>query len=133
EEVQRFKAIRQAVPKHVWQTAGVYRSRSTLKQGLADLQAWQSEVAQFDLTRCLRQLNPGQPVQFDPAIAPSELITAVETLNLLEVSALMLKSAAFREESRGGHFRVDFPKPDPQWHCHTLIEGDRITIAKVQS
>ena len=133
EEVQRFKAIRQAVPKHVWQTAGVYRSRSTLKQGLADLQAWQSEVAQFDLTRCLRQLNPGQPVQFDPAIAPSELITAVETLNLLEVSALMLKSAAFREESRGGHFRVDIPKPDPQWHCHTLIEGDRITTAKVQS
>ena len=31
----------------------------------------------------------------------------------------LLKACLFREESRGGHYRVDFPNKDKNWECHT--------------
>ena len=34
-------------------------------------------------------------------------------------SLLMLEACLFREESRGGHYRDDFPTPVPFWQCHT--------------
>ncbi|HBY76779.1 MAG TPA: L-aspartate oxidase, partial [Cyanobacteria bacterium UBA11148] len=46
-----------------------------------------------------------------------------ETYNLLDVAYLILKSAAFRTESRGGHYRLDYPQPDPNWQVHTLVQG----------
>jgi succinate dehydrogenase / fumarate reductase flavoprotein subunit len=30
-------------------------------------------------------------------------------------------SALMREESRGGHTRDDFPKPDPQWGTKNVV------------
>jgi L-aspartate oxidase len=29
-----------------------------------------------------------------------------------------------RTESRGGHYRTDFPSLDPHWQLHTLVRGD---------
>ena len=34
-------------------------------------------------------------------------------------SSLMLDACLFRCESRGGHFRTDFPIALPQWACHS--------------
>jgi L-aspartate oxidase len=48
-----------------------------------------------------------------------------ETRNLLDLAALILTSAAFRTESRGGHYREDYPDTDPHWQVHTLVQGDR--------
>jgi L-aspartate oxidase len=49
-----------------------------------------------------------------------------ELRNLVDVAAAMAACAAFREESRGSHFRTDFPQPDEaHFHGHTLLEGDR--------
>jgi L-aspartate oxidase len=44
-----------------------------------------------------------------------------ETRNLLDIGYLILKSAAFRTESRGGHFRDDYPTSQADWQAHTLI------------
>ena len=45
-----------------------------------------------------------------------------ETRNLLDVAYLILTSAAFRKESRGGHYRLDYPQSDPNWQVHTLVQ-----------
>ncbi|MEL6456231.1 MAG: hypothetical protein AAFQ40_16150, partial [Cyanobacteria bacterium J06623_5] len=37
------------------------------------------------------------------------------------IAALILKSAAFRTESRGGHYRSDYPDPQEKWLVHTVI------------
>ena len=39
----------------------------------------------------------------------------------------MLEACLFRKESRGGHFRDDFPTSVPFWKCHTRqIKGKNI-------
>ena len=40
----------------------------------------------------------------------------------MTTSATMVAAAALkRTESRGGHFRTDFPDTDPSWEHHTLM------------
>ena len=43
---------------------------------------------------------------------------AWETQNMLTVALAIATGAATRCESRGVHYRTDFPAPDPQWRCH---------------
>jgi aspartate oxidase len=46
---------------------------------------------------------------------------AAEDRNLLDVAWAMAVSARFREESRGSHYRLDFPRPDDRFLGHTLL------------
>lgn len=51
-----------------------------------------------------------------------ELIQALELKSLIENAILVTSSALFRCESRGSHYRVDFPKENNEvWRKHTLI------------
>jgi succinate dehydrogenase / fumarate reductase flavoprotein subunit len=50
-----------------------------------------------------------------------DLIEAVELENLLSFSEVIVEGALARTESRGAHFRSDFPKRnDGEWLRHTL-------------
>jgi succinate dehydrogenase / fumarate reductase flavoprotein subunit len=51
----------------------------------------------------------------------TELLEAVELGGLLELAEVLVESALARQESRGAHFREDFPKRDDHnWLKHTL-------------
>jgi succinate dehydrogenase / fumarate reductase flavoprotein subunit len=55
------------------------------------------------------------------AIFNLDLIEALELENLLSFSEVIVEGALARKESRGAHFRTDFPKrDDAQWLKHTL-------------
>ena len=52
-------------------------------------------------------------------------IEALELENLMDVALATIHSAAARQESRGAHTRLDFPKRDDmQWLKHTLYNRD---------
>lgn len=64
--------------------------------------------------------------------APLHDRPAVEARNLADVAWVMTVSALFREESRGGHFRTDFPSTDDgRFLGHTLLEAGRLRLAEV--
>ena len=46
---------------------------------------------------------------------------ALDLFTMLTVSEAVAMSALMREESRGGHTRDDFPKPDPEWGRKNVI------------
>lgn len=53
----------------------------------------------------------------------TDLMDALELESLLNLSYIILVSAMTREESRGAHFREDYPERDDQdWLKHTLIQ-----------
>jgi succinate dehydrogenase/fumarate reductase flavoprotein subunit len=54
-----------------------------------------------------------------------ELESALSVKNLALLGRLLATSALAREESRGAHFRIDFPNPDDKkWRVVTRLEPD---------
>jgi succinate dehydrogenase/fumarate reductase flavoprotein subunit len=48
-------------------------------------------------------------------------VNAWRSLNLLTVAELIVRAALRRQESRGGHFRQDFPERDDiNWRIHVI-------------
>lgn len=50
---------------------------------------------------------------------------AHQMMNLVIVSRLLINGALFRKESRGGHYREDFPETRPEFECHTVQQAER--------
>jgi L-aspartate oxidase len=72
----------------------------------------------------LLDVSPTQTIKFDFANVDAQLRLATETINLLDIGYLILKSAAFRTESRGGHYRADYPQTSNDWQVHTLVKRE---------
>jgi L-aspartate oxidase len=47
-----------------------------------------------------------------------------ETTNVHQVATLLTEAALLRTESRGGHFRSDFPAPDDAWRLRLTAHLD---------
>ncbi|MBI2682079.1 MAG: L-aspartate oxidase [Acidobacteriales bacterium] len=52
-----------------------------------------------------------------------------EAFNLQQVAWLIIKSALKREESRGAHYRTDFPRHDGQFKKHSLVRNGIVSFA----
>lgn len=58
---------------------------------------------------------------FDPAAIGAAAIAGLELQNLLTVATLLTTAAFTRTESRGSHFRTDYPQSDDDhWRMHLL-------------
>jgi L-aspartate oxidase len=84
----------------MWRSAGLVRTRDALVPLIGTLVRWCGELAhersQRPADRELRRLS-----------------------SLATVGLLIARAALRREESRGGHFRADFPRRDDiHWHRH---------------
>lgn len=117
-------ALRQALPQQLWQGAGICRSAATLASALDQVSQWRQTFAALATSHCLAHClaHPGHYVL---GVDSTALRQWGEVRNLLDLGGLILRSAQFRTESRGGHYREDYPDTDPQWQVHTLVEGDR--------
>ncbi len=118
----QLEAMRLKVPRLVWQSAGICREQSGLEKAIATIESWQQDFATLPLSQFLLTLRPTEPASLDIPEVERQLRLWAETRNLIDVAALILKSAAFRTESRGGHYRLDYPQPDPNWQVHTLVK-----------
>lgn len=117
----QLATIREKLPRLVWQSAGISREESSLLQAIATVESWRQNFVALPLSQFLLALHPLTPVKFDFPDVDQQVRLWAETRNLLDVAFLILKSAAFRTESRGGHYRLDYPQPDPAWQMHTLV------------
>jgi L-aspartate oxidase len=114
---------RQALSRLMWQSAGISRNQTSLEAAMGQVEAWQQEFAALSQS-LVEQLQ----AQSDQSLALSSetslrLRQWGELRNLLDVGRLLLKSAAFRTESRGGHYRADYSNTDPTWQVHTVVLG----------
>lgn len=123
-EMEWITSVRQNLPQLMWQSAGICRSQAALDVAIVQISAWRCELAAKEVTQYLLNLTPNQTVQLTSANAQQQLRTCAETLNLLDIAYLILKSAAWRTESRGGHYRSDYPQTSPNWQVHTLVQGE---------
>ena len=123
-EVESLELFRYELPRLMWQSAGICRNQHQMEAAIAQVEIWQQEFAALPISRSLQGLNPRQTLELTSPDLASILRLWGETRNLLEVAGLMLKSANFRTESRGGHYRLDYPQPQTEWQVHTLVQAD---------
>ncbi|MEG4088670.1 L-aspartate oxidase [Microcoleus sp. Pol12B4] len=123
KDIEAIEKLRVELPNLVWQSAGICRGQRDLESAIVQIEIWRQEFASLPLSQTLDNLQPGQIIDFSPAEAENSSILRNwgEVGNLLDIGYLIVKSAAFRTESRGGHYRVDYPLTDPDWCSHTLI------------
>lgn len=123
DQQDRIEQLRRSLPRLVWQSAGIVRGQAALEDAIAQVHSWQADFAALPLSQFLFNSSPGESTPFPVPNANALLRSWGETRNLLDVAYLILTSAAFRTESRGGHYRVDYPHTDPAWQVHTLVQN----------
>jgi succinate dehydrogenase / fumarate reductase, flavoprotein subunit len=110
----RINEIRTAYQDCMTEYCGVFRTEERMKQGLVELKALQEKAGRIQLQ------DRGQ-------VWNAELIEAMEMRSLLLVGEVILTSALARRESRGSHYRDDFPTRDDRDFLHhslvNVVEG----------
>lgn len=123
---------RQAIPRLMWQSAGICRNQQSLEQAIAQVEIWREEFAAISQSAIAHLNHPTSQSLSLASSQVSELRAWSETRNLLDLSYLTLKSALFRTESRGGHYRTDYPDTDDlNWQVHTLVKRNTWKKLKV--
>ena len=129
--VEELAERQQALRQLCWQVAGVERQPLPLRRALLTVQQQAAELeANATLQQTDRQASDRRLELDGPTT--TWLRTAHELRQRLVVAELLLEAALFRQESRGGHFRLDGPAAQPFWCRHTLLErGRRISTEPV--
>ncbi|NER82851.1 MAG: L-aspartate oxidase [Leptolyngbya sp. SIO1D8] len=132
EETDTLAKIRSQLPEWVWQGAGISRHEDGMLAAIVQVEQQRANFDDLQISRSLHQMLT-QPGSYAISVAPDDLRLWTETRNLLDLAWMILKSAHFRQESRGGHYRKDYPETDLAWQVHTLVQGDRWWKAPLNS
>ena len=124
EAWERVQSIRQELPRLMWQAAGICREKTSLETAIDRVKLLELEFNNLPISQLITQLIPPQSLILPAQISERDLCLWGETRNLLDISRAILTGALMRTESRGGHYRTDFPAIDPTWQLHTLVAGD---------
>jgi succinate dehydrogenase / fumarate reductase, flavoprotein subunit len=105
---ERVSVIRTELQATMDINAQVYRTEGSLKQALADVEGLKVRYADVSVQDKGRRFN-------------TDLLEAVELGFLLDLAEVLVTSALARNESRGGHFREDYPtRDDVNFMRHTM-------------
>ncbi len=103
EGPQGPRAVRRRIQAIMWERVGFIRSEADLLAAQHALE----EIAAVDLGRTrIRSKSP---------TANLDWVEAIENANLVDVGKMLVMAALQRRESRGSHFREDFPEESPTW------------------
>ena len=113
-----YARLKEQVSEIMNSHAGIIRSEEGLKEGLKKIEALSQSIKQ---RQAQRQVS-GREYYLEAS------------RRLLCVARLIMSPALLRQESRGGHYREDFPCADEAYALHSVQrKGEEITTAPVNS
>ena len=115
--------IKIALNKVMDNNVGIFRNASKLKEAVNEVKTLQERYKRIKINYTGKRVN-------------LNLVWALELNGSLDVAEAVIAGALAREESRGSHFRTDFPaRDDTGWLKHTLAyftpEGVRLDYKPV--
>ena len=106
---EKMDPIRRKMQSVMMDCGSVFRNEEGLKKGMEEIRILKERYKDIEI------VDKGKHFNF-------ELMEAIELGHQLELSEVILFSALHRRESRGAHFREDFPmRADRYYLKHTLI------------
>jgi len=94
EQGEDIRQLNLSLKKAVWDKAGIIRNRKSLEEALEVIEGVELELPNARINRI------------------RDMIRYMELRNMITVSKMVCHSALLREESRGSHYRSDFPEED---------------------
>lgn len=109
---EKVGAIRKDLQDTMDANMQVFRTAETIEQCLSDIAALEERYANISIQDQGKRFN-------------LDLLEAVELGFLLQLAKVMSVAALHRQESRGGHFREDFPdRDDENFMVHSMVYED---------
>ncbi|MGT2463767.1 succinate dehydrogenase flavoprotein subunit [Sinomonas atrocyanea] len=109
---ERIAAIRADLQETMDANMQVFRTKDSIAQALADITKLRERYRNIGIQDKGKRFN-------------LDLLEAVELGFLLDLAEVMTVAALHRKESRGGHYREDFPdRDDANWMKHTMLYKD---------
>ena len=106
---ERVADIRRDLQETMDANVQVFRTAETLLKAQADVQELQQRYNRVSVQDKGKRFN-------------TELMEAFELGFMLDLAESVIAAALNREESRGGHYREDFPaRDDENWMKHTMV------------
>jgi succinate dehydrogenase/fumarate reductase flavoprotein subunit len=111
------KTVRDRIGTIMSDYMGVARNELDMKNALEGIDSLRADLAGKIRVPPIRRYNLAW-------------IEALEIPLMLDVAEMMIRSALHRTESRGGHYRDDYPNTDRSWvkHTHVKKEDDTMEI-----
>jgi succinate dehydrogenase / fumarate reductase flavoprotein subunit len=100
-------AIQSALQELMQSHVGIVRTESEMQHALVELEQLKHRADRAGIVGN-REYNPGWH-------------TAIDLRNLITVSEAITRSAIERKESRGGHFREDYPDKNPEYATFNIL------------
>lgn len=108
--------MKKEIQQLMWDNVSIVRNEFKLRHALKRLMKMREELNDLDVKN-VKQYN-------------ESLITALEVTNMVDICILIVKSAILRRESRGAHYREDFPQSDDTWKKSIVMGKNRVKFLK---
>ncbi len=112
-------SIRKKIQKIMYQNVGIMRNEDGLKET-------------FKVFEQMREKELPMMKVSSHRIFNYEWVESIKVRNMLQAASVIARCALFREDSRGVHYREDFPKKDKGWlvNVNAKIDKGEIKIFK---
>jgi succinate dehydrogenase/fumarate reductase flavoprotein subunit len=107
DEQVKIQDLIRSIKETSWYQAGIIRNQSSLKQALERVRELRSQA------------------EIAGVSDPKNLIKRLELNNMLLVAELISRAALERTESRGAHYREDYPDEDDSWRANLFIHNKK--------
>jgi len=112
--------VKKRIQKLMWDHVGLVRSGPKMEDTLRQFREIRSQVL------------PSLRVTAKSRVVNREWMEAIELENLLDIAESMASSSLLRKESRGAHYRTDYPDMDPAWTANVWVKrnGSSLQVEK---
>ena len=110
--------------KLCWLNLGVSRTKNNMLEFLTNMQNDMNQLKRNPLLEMLDKIEINEQIKLnEPNRRNLNLLLDLKNRQITTIT--LLKACLFREESRGGHYRDDFPVKNINWECHTRQQLDQ--------
>ena len=104
--------------KSCWENIGVSRSKNKMKLFYSNFGKDSSAFIDNSILNIIKEVEVSEKISFDEQHRRA-LNLLIDLQNRQITTRLLVEACLFREESRGGHFRIDYPNKNDLWKCHS--------------
>lgn len=98
--------VKKEIQELMWRAAGVIRNEKDIQQGIKELRKYEGI-----------EMSVGGNLKMN-----ENLVAALDVRNMIPTCKMILASASYRKESRGAHYRSDYPNVLSKWKKNVISQ-----------